>query len=93
MNILAKDFPEEIDVRGEVFIKNSDFKKWKQKIDTIVYQKINIHLDDLPDEPYRAMFDNGAADTCTPKIIADLIIRAADYDNSAIEEIQFLANN
>ena len=30
-NISAKDFPEEIDVRGEVFIKNSDFKKIKNK--------------------------------------------------------------
>ena len=25
--ILSKDFPEEIDIRGEVFIQNSDFKK------------------------------------------------------------------
>ena len=30
-NISAKDFPEEIDVRGEVFIKNSDFKKLENK--------------------------------------------------------------
>ena len=30
-NILAKDFPEEIDIRGEVFIKNSDFEKLKDK--------------------------------------------------------------
>ena len=29
--ILAKDFPEEIDIRGEVFIQNSDFKKIKDK--------------------------------------------------------------
>ena len=27
----AKDFPEEIDIRGEVFIKNSDFKKLQNK--------------------------------------------------------------
>ena len=26
-NILSKDFPEEIDIRGEVFIGNNDFKK------------------------------------------------------------------
>ncbi len=30
-NILDKDFPEEIDIRGEVFIKNSDFKKLSNK--------------------------------------------------------------
>jgi DNA ligase (NAD+) len=30
-NIISKDFPEEIDVRGEVFIKNSDFKFLKDK--------------------------------------------------------------
>ena len=29
--ILEKDFPEEIDIRGEVFIKNSDFKKLSSK--------------------------------------------------------------
>ena len=29
--ILAKDFPEEIDIRGEVFIQNSDFKLLKEK--------------------------------------------------------------
>ena len=29
--ILKKDFPEEIDVRGEVFIQNSDFKILKEK--------------------------------------------------------------
>ena len=30
-NIKSGDFPEEIDIRGEVFIKNSDFKKIKDK--------------------------------------------------------------
>ena len=30
-NIVEKDFPEEIDIRGEVFIKNSDFKKLSSK--------------------------------------------------------------
>ena len=29
--ILSKDFPEEIDIRGEVFIKNSDFKNINEK--------------------------------------------------------------
>jgi DNA ligase (NAD+) len=29
--ILAKDFPEEIDIRGEVFIQNSDFEVLKEK--------------------------------------------------------------
>ena len=29
--IKAKDFPEEIDIRGEVFIQNSDFKNFKEK--------------------------------------------------------------
>ena len=30
-NIQAKNFPEEIDIRGEVFIKNSDFKNFSNK--------------------------------------------------------------
>ncbi len=29
--ILSKDFPDEIDIRGEVFIKNSDFENLKEK--------------------------------------------------------------
>ena len=29
--ILSKDFPDEIDIRGEVFIQNSDFKNLKEK--------------------------------------------------------------
>jgi DNA ligase (NAD+) len=29
--ILAKDFPEQIDIRGEVFIQNSDFQSLKEK--------------------------------------------------------------
>ena len=29
--ILNKDFPEEIDIRGEVFIRNSDFKNFREK--------------------------------------------------------------
>ncbi len=30
-SILSKDFPEEIDIRGEVFIQNSDFDHFKEK--------------------------------------------------------------
>ena len=30
-NILAKDFPDEIDIRGEVFIQNKDFESFKDK--------------------------------------------------------------
>ncbi len=30
-NILSEDFPKEIEIRGEVFIKNSDFKNLKDK--------------------------------------------------------------
>ena len=29
--INSKDFPEEIDIRGEVFIQNSDFENLKEK--------------------------------------------------------------
>ena len=30
-NISSRDFPEEIDIRGEVFIQNSDFENLKDK--------------------------------------------------------------
>ena len=33
--ITKKNFPEEIDIRGEVFIQNSDFKKLKAKFANI----------------------------------------------------------
>ena len=29
--VISKDFPEEIDIRGEVFISNSDFENLKNK--------------------------------------------------------------
>ena len=32
LTIIAKNFPEEIDIRGEVFIENNDFKEDKRKI-------------------------------------------------------------
>ena len=31
LKISKKDFPEEIDIRGEVFIQNSDFEKLSEK--------------------------------------------------------------
>jgi DNA ligase (NAD+) len=36
--ISAKDFPNEIDIRGEVFIQNSDFKKLKKNLQILVMQ-------------------------------------------------------
>ena len=31
IEVRSKDFPQEIDIRGEVFIQNSDFKKLSEK--------------------------------------------------------------
>ena len=36
-NILDKDFPKEIDIRGEVFIQNSDFKKISKILDWNIF--------------------------------------------------------
>ncbi len=38
---------------------NSQFKVWKQRIDSYVFERIGHHLDDLPDLSYRQWFDDG----------------------------------
>ena len=38
---------------------NSQFTIWKQRIDNYVFDKINRHLEDLPDLSYRQWFDEG----------------------------------
>ena len=38
---------------------DSQFIVWKQRIDNYVYNIIGQHLDNLPDQPYRAWFEQG----------------------------------
>ena len=40
--ISSKDFPEEIDIRGEVFIQNSDFEKLKINLQ-IQEMQLQVH--------------------------------------------------
>ena len=37
--------------------KESHFKRWKQRINNYVINEIGIHIDDLPDLPYRFFFE------------------------------------
>ena len=49
---------EEFDI---YFHENSDqfFQVWKKNIWNLVYSQIQMPLEDLPDFPYRIMFDEG----------------------------------
>ena len=38
------------------------FKQWMRQVDEYVFDKLDLHLDDLPDEMYRIEFDEG----CSP---------------------------
>lgn len=37
--------------------KDNYFKRWKQRINNYVINEIGIHIDDLPDLPYRYLFE------------------------------------
>ena len=37
------------------------FFLWKKRVDSIVYDKISLHLDDLVDEAYRDNYEKGVS--------------------------------
>jgi hypothetical protein len=47
-----------------------DFDVWKAKVDDRLVSKVGVSSDDLPDIPYRDLFDTG----CTPEEAADVAI-------------------
>jgi len=47
------------------------FRDWLLQVNKIVFNKINIELQDLPDELYRDIFDNGYSATYMSGIIID----------------------
>jgi hypothetical protein len=51
-----------------------EFNNWKQKVDKIIYAKLKIHCNDLPDEDYWVMWDQNI----TPKIMANFILKNND---------------
>jgi hypothetical protein len=56
-------------------IRDMSFTIWKSLVDKIVYKHISIHLDDLPDEPYRNHYDAGI----TPNVMASMMIDSYEF--------------
>ena len=53
------------------------FHSWKERIHEIVYEKIELYLDDLPDVDYRIMFSNGK----DPTVVANEILKEVNDMN------------
>ena len=51
------------------------YREWMNTVSKIVYMKIHIHLDDLPDENYRINFDQDM----TAEDMAKIVLRTYYY--------------
>lgn len=47
------------------------FKKWLKRVDTIIFKRIRVHYDDLPDQDYWVHFVNGTKPVEMAKITID----------------------
>jgi hypothetical protein len=54
------------------------FEQWKSQVDSMVYDYLECHLDDLEDENYRVNYEAG--------ITVDLMARIVINNNSFISE-------
>lgn len=52
-----------------------DFKKWKEKVDQEMLQVANVISEDLPDQCYTNMFENGWSPTKT----ANWVLRQMEF--------------
>ena len=84
--IKSKDFPSEIDIRGEVFIQNSDFKNLKEKG---IYVVEDLNFPEIH-EKY-----NPTGESMNLKIILKKIINNEKIDTQLIdkEQIDYMKNN
>jgi len=55
----------------EKHIKNILYSEWVNSVAAIVYIKIKLDLQDLPDEDYRNNFEEGVTSTTMAKMIID----------------------
>ena len=55
--------------------KNISYFEWLHTVETLVFNKIGLYLEDLPDETFRINFDDGMSTLEMAKIIID------PYDN------------
>ena len=58
-------------IRYRTSLTDNHFRIWKQRIDNYVFDKIGLHLDDLPDQCYRQWFDDGYL---RPREVASIVL-------------------
>ena len=63
------------------YIKNILYNEWMNSVAAIVYIKIKLDLQDLPDEDYRLNFDDGVSSTTMAKIIIENYINSLEIFN------------
>ena len=55
---------------SELNKQKMEFNDWKDSVDSIVFQKLNMHCNDLPDEDYWVYWDK----KCTAQDMANIVI-------------------
>ena len=64
------------------------FVDWKDSINELVRKEINLNIDDLPDQPYRFLYDSKLL-----SIKATSYIILGDFFKNTINDIEFILDN
>tara|TARA_B100000900_G_scaffold244608_2_gene208005 strand:- start:7056 stop:7268 length:213 start_codon:yes stop_codon:yes gene_type:complete len=64
------------------------FVDWKDSINELVRKEINLNIDDLPDQPYRFLYDSKLLSI---KAISYIIL--GDFFKNTINDIEFILDN
>ena len=64
------------------------FVDWKDSINELVRKEINLNIDDLPDQPYRFLYDSKLLSI---KAISYIIL--CDFFKNTINDIEFILDN
>jgi|TARA_B100000424_G_scaffold260717_1_gene244865 hypothetical protein len=64
------------------------FVDWKNSINELVRKEINLNIDDLPDQPYRFLYDSKLLSI---KAISYIIL--GDFFKNTINDIEFILDN
>lgn len=64
------------------------FVDWKNSINELVRKEINLNINDLPDQPYRFLYDSKLLSI---KAISYIIL--GDFFKNTINDIEFILDN
>tara|TARA_Y100000389_G_C17342094_1_gene453921 strand:+ start:207 stop:428 length:222 start_codon:yes stop_codon:yes gene_type:complete len=64
------------------------FIDWKKNINDLVRKEINLNIDDLPDQPYRFLYNSQLLST---KAISFIIL--GNFFKNSIDDIYFINEN